>query len=436
MVWILLFLIASFGFSQELTLERVLRDTLEKNLEIKALKHELRSYEREYLSARANLFPNLKLEENFTRTDIPAFVLFTKLNQERVQPADFTPSSLNDPDAVSNFETKLSIEIPLWMGGKIRAYRDIALLKKRAQKKTTDRKEEEILFKAYEAFLRASLSRSAISVAKKNVEDAREHLRLAQKLRKVGMALLSDVLRAQVFLSKAEEALTEAQNNYEISLKALGLVANTDYTGMEVPELKECPQLNREELRRRALERREDLKAMEDYIRVMRKSYRASLSGILPQIVAFASYSLYDINTPLGSDGKGYIFGFSLTLSFNTGLSDIHKARSFKDKERALVSRKEFLKRAILFGIDKAYSEYETALRSLKSARARVRSAEEVVRIVGKRYESGLARMVDLLDAQTQLENARLDYIQALYRCNLSYAKALLEAGLIKEVLR
>ncbi len=436
MRWILLTLTASLTFAGELSLNRVMEDTLKNNLEIKALKHELKAYELEYKAVRGKLFPNLKLEETFTRTDIPAYVLFTKLNQERIQATDFIPSKLNDPDAVSNFETKLSLEIPIWIGGKIRAYKNMALYRKKAEEKKVSRREEEILFKAYEAYLGASLASSAVKVAEKNIQDAKEHLRIAKKLNQVGMALLSDVLRAEVFLKKTEEKLTEAENNYKVAMKGLSLVANTDYEGYTVPALKECPSLDLEDLKRRAFENREDLVAVEDYLKVLREGYRASIADNLPQVGAFASYSLYDKDVPFGSDGSGYMFGVNVSLNFNTGLSSLQKAKSFKEKEQALLKRRELLKKAILFGIERAYSQYETALSMLESAKARVKSAQEAVRILEVRYENGLARMVDLLDAQTQLENARFDYIQALYECNLSYGKALLEAGLFKEVVR
>ncbi len=436
MRWLILLLVSATAFSQELSLKRVIEDALANNLELKAYRYEIKAYEREYRAARGSLFPRLKLEETFTKTDIPAYVLFTKLNQERIRAIDFTPSNLNNPNAISNFETKLSIEIPIWMGGKIRAFKNIALHRKTAEEKKYSRKEEEVIFKAYEAYLGASLARSAIGVTQKNIEDAREHLRIAKKLHKVGMALLSDVLRAEVFLKKAEEKLTEAENNYKVALKALGLVANRDYSGYEISPLRECPSVSKEELKEKAFKNREDLIAIDDYLKVYRESYKATIADNLPQIAAFASYSLYDKDVPFGSDGSGYMFGVNVSVSFDTGLSTLQKARSFKERERALIKRKELMKKAILFEVEKAYAEYETALSNLKSAKARVRSAEEMVRILNVRYENGLARIVDLLDAQTQLENARFDYIQALYRCNLSYGKALLAAGVIKEVLR
>ncbi len=424
------------GFTQELTLKRVIEDTLKNNLELQASLDQVKALEKEYESAKGLLFPNLKFEEIFTRTDIPAYVLFTKLNQERITPADFTPNNLNDPKAVSNFETKLSLEVPIWMGGKIRSFKRIAFLRLRAEKENFKRTEEKVIFQAYETFLKASLAMSAIKVAQKNFEDAKEHLRIAQKSYETGTALFSDVLKAKVFVSKAKEKLTEAENNYLTALKALSLLANTNYEGLSVRPLESCPSLNLEELKAKALENREDLKAVQEFKKIMKESYRASLGDLFPQVAGFVSYSLYDKDVPFGSDGKGYMFGLSLSLNFNTGLSQLKKAESFKLKERALEKRENLLRKAILFEVERAFLDYKTALASLKSAEDRIRSAEEAVRILKVRYENGMARMVDLLDAQAQLEIARFDYAQALYRCNLAYGKALFEAGVIKEVLR
>jgi len=418
-------------FAQELTVEKVFRDTLSNNLELKALELEVKALEREYESAKGSLFPNLKLEERFVKTDIPAHVLFIKLNQERV-----TLSSLNDPSPVSGFETALRVEVPLWLGGKLRAFRDMALHRKLAKEKELSRREEEILFDAFRSFLKASLSRSAIEVARKNLRDAEEHKRIAEKMYETGTALLSDVLRAQVFVSKSRESLFQARSDYELSIKSLSLISNTDYTGYDVPPLSFCPSLSKGELLEKALRSREDLRAIEEYLKVLREGYRAQIANNLPQVVAFVSYNLYDRDIPFGSEGKGYMFGLSVSLSINTGLSSLKKAQSFAQREKALLKKREFMEKAILFEVEEAHSRYEVALEKLRSARDRVRQAEETLRIVKVRYSKGLARMVDLLDAQTHLERARFDHIKALYECNLYYGKALLSAGILREVLR
>jgi len=128
--------------------------------------------------------------------------------------------------------------------------------------------------------------------------------------------------------------------------------------------------------------------------------------------------------------------GLKVSLNLNTGLSTLEKALSYREREKALVNRRELMRKRILFEVEKAFTEYTNARNALESAEARIRFAEENLRIIRSRYRNGLVRIVDLLDSQTQTELARFDYLQALYRCNLSYGRVLLAAGIIEEVLR
>jgi len=434
MVLVMLLLMISLSHGDELDIKKAVEDALRNSLELESSRFELRARERERRAARGQLFPTLSAESSFSRTDIPAYVLLTEMNQGRIEPQDFL--RLTDPPAVSGFETRLTLHIPLWMGGSLRYREKAAASMEASERETHRRKREEVIFKTYRAFLKASLARSAVKLSESNLKDAREHLRVARSLYESGMALLSDVLRAQVSVRKAEEELEKARNNYILAIKALSLVTNTDYEGVDVRILSDCPSLSFEELRDRSITSRRDLKAAERRLKALRWNYRAALGESLPHLSAFASYALYDRDTPFGSDGRGYMVGLRVGVNFSTGLSTVEKALAYREREHALMTRLKLMRKRVLFEIEKARTEYENAVRSLRSAESRLRSARETLRIVKSRYRNGLARMVDLLDAQRQLELARFDYLQALYRCNLSYGEALFSAGVIEEVFR
>jgi outer membrane protein TolC len=72
----------------------------------------------------------------------------------------------------------------------------------------------------------------------------------------------------------------------------------------------------------------------------------------------------------------------------------------------------------------------------LRSAEDRIKASKEVLRVIELRYKNGLARMVDILDAQTELDKARLERIQAINACHKAYADLLFGAGLTEEVKR
>ncbi|NPB05985.1 MAG: TolC family protein [Aquificae bacterium] len=428
-----LLLLTGALFAGELTLKQAVRDALENNLELKAYRRQVKASEYEYKSVRGLLFPTVKLGETYTKTNIPGYYLVIKMNQERINLPDFNPARLNDPPAINNFETKLSIELPVWMGGKLRAFKNMAKLKWKGDKTNLGRKEEEVVLKVYEAYANAVLAKAAIEAARQAVKDAEEHVRLAEKAHETGVALFADVLRARVYLSKAREKLRQAENNYRVAKEALKLVTNKDYGEFEVKSFTGCPELSKERLLKVALSSREDYAALNYYVRSLKEGVKSARADYLPKLFAFASWYMYDQDQPFSNEGDGYMLGLALTWDFNLGFAPLYKAKSFKEQELALRRRRELLAKAIKFQIEEAFAAYQNALASYESAKARLEEAKEVVRVMKKRYEEGMARMVDLLDAQTQLDMARFELVQALKACNVAYAKALFSAGVLKE---
>ena len=433
MVLILALLIIGLGFAEEKELSFFIKKALENNLELKAERNKVKAYEYEYKSIKGLLFPTFKLNETFTRTDVPGYVLFGKLNQERITQFDFLPNKLNNPDPLNNYETKLTIEIPIWMGGKLRAYKRMTKYMWEAQRFNYRRKEEEVILKVYKAYADAVLAKASIRVAKQAVKDAQEHLRIAKKAYEVGTALFADVLRAKVYYAKALENLKKAENNYRVAKKALELLINKNLGEFDVKEFKTCESIREEDVKKLALASREDYKATAYFVKSMEEGVKSAYADILPQVFAFANYFMYDQNTPFGSQGESYMVGIGMTWAFNLGFSPIYKAKSFKEKRLSISHQRELLRKAIFFEIEKAYKSYENALYALKSAKSRVEQAKEVVRVLQKRYENGMARIVDLLDAQTQLDAARFEYIRALRDCNVARAEVLFAGGILKE---
>ncbi len=185
---------------RELTLKDFFELALKNNLELRAYQKEVEAAKLEKEAAKGALYPRLKLEEYFYRSDIPAQVFTFKLNQEEFTAKDFEIKKLNDPSARNNFETRLTIELPIWLGGKIRAEIKAAEAHFRAMEDLYKRKEDEVLLEVYKAYLFGLLSKESIKVSQSSIAEAKEALRLARVRYEAGLALLSDVKRAEVYL--------------------------------------------------------------------------------------------------------------------------------------------------------------------------------------------------------------------------------------------
>jgi len=432
---VLLLTLLSLALAREVELKEAIELALRNNHLIKSAQRDLKAQELELKAAKGALFPRIKVEETFTRTDVPAYAFMSKLNQERITMQDFDPARLNNPKAINNFETKFTIEVPIWLGGKVQSAQRMAEYEYRAVSLEAERREEEVIRQVYNAYMDAVLAKESIKVAKQAVEDAKEHLRLAEQMHTVGMALLSDVLRARVYLSKAEENLQKAMRGYDVAKRGLEVVVGVPLGEFEVQDIGQCPEVDIKVLREK-VQNRKDIKALEERVKTLEEAFRFTLSDNLPQVFAFAQYFLNSKDYPLGADGKGYLAGIGVSWTFDTGLTTLRMAQANLERRASLQERLKLLKDSAVFDLDRSYAEYENALDMLRSAEDRMKASQEVLRVMEVRYNNGLARMVDILDAQTELDRARIERVQAINACSKAYMDILYNAGSVEEVKR
>ncbi len=432
---VLLLTLLSLALAREVELKEVLDLALKNSPLIKSAQKDLKAQELELKAAKGALFPRIKVEETFTRTDVPAYAFMSKLNQERITMQDFDPARLNNPKAISNFETKFTLEVPIWLGGKVQSAQRMAEYEYRAVSLEAERREEEVIRQVYNAYMDAVLAKESIKVARQAVEDAKEHLRLAEQMHTVGMALLSDVLRARVYLSKAEENLQKAMRGYDVAKRGLEVVVGVPLGEFEVQDMGQCPEVDIKVLREK-VQNRKDIKALEERVKTLEEAFRFTLSDNLPQVFAFAQYFLNSKDYPLGADGKGYLAGIGVSWTFDTGLTTLRRAQANLERRASLQERLKLLKDSAVFDLDRSYAEYENALDMLRSAEDRIRASQEVLRVMEVRYNNGLARMVDILDAQTELDRARIERVQSINACSKAYMDILYNAGSVEEVKR
>ena len=70
-------------------------------------------------AARSALFPRVDVHSTAMKTDSPLGVFGTKLLQQSVTPGDMAINTLNNPNAVTNFQKSVSASYPLFAGGAV-----------------------------------------------------------------------------------------------------------------------------------------------------------------------------------------------------------------------------------------------------------------------------------------------------------------------------
>ncbi len=440
MVYILLAAISAFSLIAEeapagemMTLRAAVGKALENNHGIVAFKNSLASHKEDIGIARSNLMPKVTLEERFLRTNNPTYVFMSKLNQERFTMQDFDIGSLNDPAPETDFQTSLAVFQPL-LAMQASIGIDMSKTAYAAKKEGYFRKQEEVALQVAQAYLMAQMAEEYIKVVHKGVEDVAEHLRIARVSYKNGIGLYADTLRASTALTEAEQKLVSAEKNLKVAQRSLGLLlgleqpiqTNTDDLDITLHDLDHYT---------RSAEARRDIQSMQLHFTNAQNNLKLHEAAYIPTLGVGSSYQLNDAEVPFGSDGESW----QVSALFKWDLFDGSKRQHEKQKAHYQIAEtRENLAQlmdAAAFQIFESYLGVEEARKNSELARSALATAKEGQRLIRIRYENSLSLLVDLLDTQVSLDQARTNVLVREKELQLATLKLCFESGTILQEL-
>lgn len=419
---------------KQVSLLDAIRIALKNNHEVLAFKNSLSAQKEDIGVARSFLLPKITFEERYMRTNSPTYSFMAKLNQERFAQSDFAITSLNDPKPINDFQTSLSFEQPVF-ARKANIGLDISKNEFSAKSEEFIRKKEEITFRVVQTYLMVHTAKEHVAVAKKAVEDAKEHLRIAELRYKAGLGLYSDTLRASTSVTDAEQRLVSAQKNLNVAKRALGMLLGMSESVDSNDEIPEFTAMGIDYYTNASLSRK-DIKSLELRHQNAKNSIKIAESGYLPFIGIGGIYQLNDHKRPFGSEGDSWQLIAFLRWELFDGTKREYERSKAKYKAAETEEYLNGLKKAVAFKVYEAYLGVEEARKNVELSKAALKTAEEGKRLVKIRYENALSPIVDLLDAQVSLDHARANLVAKENEYRLAVANLSYESGTILKDLK
>jgi outer membrane protein TolC len=398
----------------KLTVKDAINSALENNSQLKAASFSSDAAKQGIKSANSHYLPSISFEETYVASNSPINTFMMKLDEGRFTNDDFQISNLNNPSAQHDFKTALTIQQPLFVPS-LSPLKEMAVKDSLKSDLQLEAARQGIAFQVFATFLEVQKSSAQLVAADKAVADARENMRLASVRTTAGVGLKSDELRSRTHLSMVEQQHISAINNLTLTRMKLAILIGLPVEGQfEISEFNDkiivqdiSDQVISETLQNRVEIRQShaDLEKADAALRLARSEY-------LPTVGAFASYQLNAKDAPFTSDNDAWTAGVSLKWNVFDGF------RRGSERKRALSGQsaaREMLESAskdIRFQINESYLRRNEVGKRLEVARNALLDAEETVRLLNKRYENSLATMVELLDAQTALNQARANLVE------------------------
>lgn len=410
----LIFIAAGAGFSQTRTITLPEAVTLAKtnNSELTIAKlDEMKA--NEYVSQiySENLVPTLNLGSTYQRNIKKQVLNFNGQSVPLGTDNSITTSlSLNEPIPI--------LGTPVFSGIKIaKYYSDLA-------NKNTFSKEVKVTSNVKKSYYGVLLSKEVISVNQASLDNAQSNLTVVESRYRNGIATEFDYLRAKVRVDNILPALSNSKSNLLLSKKNLknSIGTKTDeeydaagsllYDSTEVFGTTDAL-LDRVAKENIAVKQLDVNKLInEELVHVDKASY-------LPKFYGFANYGL----TSNEDDGRS-IGQYRFFNTFNIGLGLSWNLNFFKNDYKVHQSEIEVKKNVeqISDTKSKLKIQAQSVLLRIDDAKNRIRSLYETVKLSERglqladvSFKGGVLNQIDVLDANLQVSQSHLAYLQAIY---------------------
>ena len=400
----------------ELSLKRAVEIALspEGSTKLQLARESFKQSEARSAQARAALLPDVEgqvVDQNQTRNLAALGLQFPTLPGFRI------PTVVGPFDV---FDVRASVTQNIFDLSSIRRFQ-AAKASVGAAKSDVENAQEQVTEQVARVYLAGLRAQASVETAQANVQLSEALVKLATSQKAAGTGTGIEITRAQVQLANDRQRLLVAENERTRAdlqlLKVLGLKLDTGVRLTDRLAYVPVDAAPAEKAIAQARESRPDLKAQERRESTAKLSYGAVKGERVPSIAAFADYGAIGNSA---SQLPTRTYGLALRIPvFDGGRRDARRAES------ASQLRQERIRTADLK--DQIELEVRTALDSLRSADAQVKAAEEGLQLADnelaqaqRRYRAGITNSIEVTDAQTRLDRARDNHINALYNHNLS----------------
>ncbi|MDH3253237.1 MAG: TolC family protein, partial [Ignavibacteria bacterium] len=399
-------------------------------------------------NAIANFLPKVEVSSSMTRID-PESERRANASVDFIRGAagglGLPPSLLADirPFAYRDeYSTGLTVMQPIYNGG-------AEIVGASAADAMSDRSEygyhdaeQEVLARVQQSYYQVLKAEALLNLTKESAGRSARWLEMTKRRADLGSRTNTDVLRWEVQLAEDQGNIIQAGNALAAARlqlnEVMGVELDREYILEDVLPSDSVPLAVTPALTGPQLASRnyaplidapadESLLAAHPAMRVMQTNLRLaeididrSWVNFKPRVNLLFQYG-WERNNSLNLDGfRPWALTLSVSFPIFNGFGDYTNVQMAKARYDGTMEQFESFRRGLLLQATNAQRAVEAARKRIEIARIGMEHAESVLGSVERRYDSGLASNVDMIDAQTAYTSAKTSYVTALYDYHIS----------------
>ncbi len=346
--------------------------------------------------------------------------------------------------SVNTANAGASADVPIFQGfqriNQIRANKNQLA----ADQSNVEKVKNDLVLSVATTYLEALTNQDLLTAAEQQLKLSQQQLQVAEANYEVGNNTLADLSQAKSQVATDELNVTSAQNAFELSmlnLKQLMEMDPSEDIELEKPPISDIEQSGTPytavEVYQQALKAQPDIETAVFSAEVAKTNidiakggyyptldfgagYGTSVSSVAAQPIAFdadgrpTEYGRVSFGDQLRNNESPYI-GLTLTIPIFNRFQVRTNVNKAKINYQNALTNEQLAKNNLNKIVNQAVLDLRSASKRYGSTATAFESAKDAFEVIRQRYEVGLANSVELFTAQTTMNKAEFDHIQAKY---------------------
>ncbi len=325
----------------------------------------------------------------------------------------------------NNYSARLSLTQGIDIFNLVPAAQDVERFTRDFYVTDLERVQNETALSVKDQYFNVLRDQQQVTVDQQQVTADQESVRVTQARVTAGAAAEFDLLTAQTTLSNAQQVLSSARNTLTLAQvnlnNLLGLDADT-LLSLQVPAVPPLTQtFDKLALTRFAYTRRPELRQADNNIRIAQRLVKLAGVGLLPSLslVGAGNYNGYIVTGSHSTVSLSAVLGVPL-YDGGTTQAKIREAQSDLRSQKITQGQ---LQENVAIEVRQALSNINDAQTRASSAGLGAQQAAEAYRLARVRYQNGIGTILDVVNAQAQLAQARSNLLNAQFDYQTSLAQ-------------
>jgi outer membrane protein TolC len=383
-----------------LTLDEAVKMAWEKSNEVTLANTKVNSKKYELQTVKNNQYPDLKIQGQYQRLGKASIDMH---NDEA------SSEPMASPDRAIFGMANLSL--PIFSGFKIQSSIDAYDNLYEAETANAAKTKEDVALHVITYYTALYKAQKTLDLLNENQKQAKQRVTDFTELEKNGIIPRNDLLKAQLLVSKTQLSIDEANNNinninfYLVTLLKLDPGVKIEVNENDFFSLKTSNAPTSDAI---ALENRKDLEALRFQQKASEANIKVAKAGYYPSLALLGGYTALDLKDFI-TVKYAMNFGVGLTYDLSGIIKNNAHVREAESRALEVKNTEAIMTDRIKVEVQKSIEDYELAINQSVVYDEALQQAAENYRLVKDKFDNGLSDTNDLVEADVEHLNAKIN---------------------------